>query len=170
MRRTTHILIPVIISLLIAVSFIHSQEASEPFSIHYNHAGLRKIEVRDGQLHYIWHALRHFRKGEPMVLRQDLSSYDRYEAHIWLSQQEMKRFQDWIAEYKVFQFKSVYKPPTELRTYGVVFKTSISVTQVDKIHAIEWTGDSEIPARLEKAVDQLIKLCEEVQKTRKEKE
>lgn len=169
MKRTVHILILVIISLLTAVPFIHSQEESKPFSIQYNHAGLRKIEVKDGQLHYVWHSLRHFGEGEPMVMRQDLSSYDRYEAHIWLTQQELKRFQDWIAEHKVFQFKSVYKPPTELRTYGVAFKTFISVTQADKTHSIEWTGDSNIPDRLKKAVDQLIMLCEEVQKTRKEK-
>jgi hypothetical protein len=151
-----------------AIPHVHSQQANESFSIQYNHAGLRKIAIKDGQLHHVWHSLRQFGEGEPVVMRQNLSSYDRYEAHIWLTHQELKRFQDWIAEHKVFQFKPVYKPPTELRTYGVAFKTSISVTQGDKSHSIEWTGDSKIPDRLEKAVDQLVKLCEEVQTSRKD--
>jgi hypothetical protein len=147
----------------------HSQGGSESFSIRYNHAGLYKIEVKDGQLHHVWHSLRHFREGEPMVMRQDLNSYDRYEAHIWLSQQEMKRFQGWIAKHKVFRFKPFYESASENRSYGAAFKTSLTVIQEAKTHSIEWTGDSKIPVRLEKAVDQLIKLCEEVQKTRKEK-
>lgn len=168
MQRIVVILVLVIFCFLMAIPHIHSQQASESFSIQYNHAGLRKIEIKDGQLHHVWHFLRHFTEGEQMVMRQDLSSYDRYEAHIWLTQQELKRFQDWIAEQKIFRFKPVYKPPTELRTYGVAFKTSIFVTQADKTHSIEWTGDSEVPDRLKKAVDQLIKLCEEVQKNRAE--
>jgi hypothetical protein len=168
MQRAVCILIFVISCFLISLPHAHSQELSQAFSIRYNRAGLRMIEVKDGQLHHVWHSLRQFGEGEAVVMRQDLSSYDRYEAHIWLTQQEMKRFQDWIAEHKVFQFKPVYKPPTKLRTYGVAFKTTVSVTEGDKTHAIEWTGDSKIPDRLEKAVDQLVKLCKEVQKTRAE--
>jgi hypothetical protein len=170
MQRAVCILVFLISCFLISLPSVHSQKGVASFSIQYNHAGLRMIEVKDGQLHYVWHSLRQFGEGEPMVMRQDLSSYDRYEAHLWLTQQELKRFQDWIAEHKVFRFKPVYKPPTELRTYGVAFKTSISVTQGDKTHSIEWTGDSKIPDRLEKAVDQLVKLCEEVQTSRKERE
>jgi hypothetical protein len=169
MKRAAFIL-TIITCLLLTFSSIHPQEVTKPFSIHYNHAGLSMIVVKDGQLHHTWHSPRHFGEGEPMVMRQDLSSYDRYEAHIWLTQQEMKLFQDWIAEHKVFLFKPFYESASEGRSYGAAFKTTLTVTQGAKTHAISWTGDSKIPDQLQGAISKLTKLCEKVQQTRTEKE
>jgi hypothetical protein len=154
-----------IFCLLTASPQADAQKAVESFFIRYNHAGLRAIEVKDGQLHHVWHSLRQFGDGEPMVMRQDLSSYDRYEAHIWLTQQELKRFYDWITEYKIFRFEPTYASVSEGRSYAAAFKTSLAVIQGNKSYTISWVGDSQIPDRLQKTVNYLIGICEEVQRT-----
>ncbi len=143
-----------------------SQTADKSFSINYNSAGLCIIEVRGGSLHHVWHVLKVFEEKEPAVVRQDLKSYDRYEARIRLTHRELDFFQDWLTEHKINRFNSIYASASKGRSYAAAFETSLSVTRYGKNHTISWSSDSEIPEDLKRAVDKLIKICEEMQKSR----
>jgi len=74
MQRAVCILIFVISCFLISLPSAHSQKDGESFSIQYNHAGLRMIEVTDGRLHHIWHSLRQFGEGEGKTMHKRLWS------------------------------------------------------------------------------------------------
>ncbi|OGP89904.1 MAG: hypothetical protein A2031_06710 [Deltaproteobacteria bacterium RBG_19FT_COMBO_43_11] len=167
MKKVSVILILVASFFLAVFLNADAQVAKESFSIHYNHAGLRTIEVKEGQLHYVWHSSRIFGEGEPQVMRQDMKTYDRYEAHIWLTQQDLVVFQNWIAEYNVFKINTAYPSASGNKSFAAAFTTSLSVAQEGKAHSVSWAGDSVIPVGLKKAVEKLTRICEETLKTRR---
>jgi len=72
MQRPFVILISLILCLLIALPSAHSQKDVDSFSIKYNHADLRMIEVKDDQLHHAYHSLRHFEGGRDKTVRKRL--------------------------------------------------------------------------------------------------
>lgn len=147
--------------LVLLVSSVSAHAVA--ISVNYNHAGLTLIKIENGQLHYIWHTLR--KRDKPLPVRQDMSSYDRHEVHIWLTDSEINAIVQWIKNRKVFDLPASY-PVRAQKTYGSAFQTTLSVTFEDQKHSIGWNGDSVISEELRDTESELIQLCEKIRNDR----
>ena len=135
------------------------------FSISYSHAGLSELTIQKGKLHYVWHTLR--KKDKPLPDTQSLENYDRHQVDIRLTDKEMAQFQDWIDEHKLFDLKESYPSASDGKSYGAAFETGLTISKGDRKHGITWVGDSKTPKELNEAVNELIRLAEEIEKSRR---
>jgi hypothetical protein len=140
-------------------------EKRAAFSISYSHAGLDELTVAKGKLHYVWHTLR--KKDEPLPEKQSLESYDRHQVDIRLTEKEAVLFQDWIDQHKLFDLKKSYPSTSDGQSYGAAFESGLTISQGDRKHGISWVGDSKTPKELDEAVNDLIRLADEIEKSRR---
>jgi hypothetical protein len=133
----------------------------------YSHAGLTRVTVDEQhRLHYSWHTGRQpFDQTDNSPMRQSLEAYDSHSAVIWLTRTELGRFQDWVEKNGIFDLPATY-PEKEPPTYGSAFQSELAIELGDRKQALKWTGDSQVPDSLRAAIDQLMKLCEEIRKSR----
>jgi hypothetical protein len=134
-------------------------------AVNYDHAGLTKIKIESGRLHYVWHTQRKFARGEIAPVRQDMTNYDRHEVIIWLTGDEVALVAKWMETCKVFDLPATYPAKPE-KTYGSAFETSLNVTLEDRKHGISWNGDSTLTAELRSAEKELIQICDGIRKDR----
>jgi hypothetical protein len=156
---------PSLVCCLAALGFLISgapgsaAEKAEVFSIHYSHAGLREITIKDGRLKYSWVT---GRIGGPVFPLGTLDDFDQHQMNVWLTDKEMGQFREWMVRHKVFDFKSGYPKRPGRETYGSAFHSVLTVEQKDKKQGISWTGHSQTPESLQAAVGDLIKTADEV--------
>jgi hypothetical protein len=132
----------------------------------YTHAGLTDITVKDGKLRYVWHTLRLW-EGKVSPTPSDLDEYDRHQVDVWLTDKELHRFRDWVAQHKVFRFDKEYPSSSDRRSYGAAFHSSLTVSQGDKKHTVSWVGDSKTPRELDTAIRKLNSLVAKIEKSRR---
>ena len=155
-----------VIALLLLASC--SSASAVAIGVDYDHAGLTQIRIKAGRLHYVWHTLR--KHDGPAPLRQDMSSYDRHEVHIWLTGQEADAIVQWMKKRKVFALPKKYPPRKQKKTYSSAFRSTLLVTLEDSKHSIAWTGEDQIPTSLEETVAELKRICDGIRKDREKKE
>jgi hypothetical protein len=152
--------------LALALSAPNSRaEEKAAFSISYSYAGLDELTVENGKLHYVWHTLR--KQDKPLPDTQSLDSYDRHRVDIRLTEKESARFQDWIHEYNLFDLKKSYPSASDGKSYGAAFESGLTISKGDRKHGISWVGDSKTPKELNEAVNELIRLADEIEKSRR---
>jgi hypothetical protein len=140
-------------------------EEKTAFSISYSHAGLTELTVQKGKLRYVWHTLG--KKDKPSPDTQSLESYDRHQVDIRLTDKEIAQFQDWIDEHKLFDLKDSYPSASDGKSYGAAFETGLTISKGDRKHGISWVGDSKTPKELDEAVNELIRIAEDIEKSRR---
>jgi len=140
-------------------------EERAAFSISYSHAGLDALTVEKGKLHYVWHTLR--KNDKPLPDTQSIDSYDRHQIDIRLTEKESARFQDWIDQHKPFDFKDSYPSASDGKSYGAAFESGLTISKGDRKHGISWVGDSKTPKELGEAINELIRLADEIEKSRR---
>jgi hypothetical protein len=140
-------------------------EEKAAFSISYTDAGLVELNVKNGQLHYVWHSLR--KKDKPLPDKQSLDSYDRHQVDIRLTDKENERFQEWIETHKLFDLEKEYPSASGGKSYGSAFASALTLVKGKQKHGIAWVGDSKTPKELNDAVNELIRLADEIEKSRR---
>jgi hypothetical protein len=140
----------------------------DAFAISYGHAGLTSLTVEKGKLHYSWVTSRKPRSGKPGPELQSMESYDLHKATIWLTEAEEKKFREWVARHKLFDFKGEYRSASGGRSYGAAFQSGLTVTAGGRKHGIAWVGDSKTPETLNAAVGELLSLAAAVEKDRRQ--
>lgn len=164
---------PLVTAALLFASIGGSAALSEPapsVAVHYDYAGLTQIKIERGQLHYVWHAERHYGKDRLAPARADMSAFDRYEAHIWLTDEEIASVRKWIDDHKVLGMPATYEDRGPQETYGSAFNSVLSVALGERKHSIGWTGDSRIPEKLEIAVSKLEAIGDQIRDKRQKKQ
>jgi len=167
MPRILALLVVLAWGLLAPGSWARAAEKPSPFSIDYAYAGLTEVAVKDGKLRYVWHSERKWDddkagKGD----RSNFENYDRHQVDVWLTDKEAGRFRDWIARHKVFEFDKTYPSPPGSNSRGGAFQSGLTVVLGNKKHGVSWAGDSKEPKGLAVAINELVSLCDEVQKSR----
>jgi hypothetical protein len=142
-----------------------AEKKPAPISLSYTHAGLTAITVKDGKLRYVWHTLRQ-REGK-VSTPSNLDEYDRHQVDVWLTDKELQRFRDWVAQHKVFGFDKDYPSSSDRRSYGAAFHSGLTVSQGDKKHTVSWVGDSKTPRELDTAIHKLNSLAAKIEKSRR---
>jgi hypothetical protein len=152
------------LAFVLSASLVRAEEKAA-FSISYSHAGLDELTVEKGKLHYIWHTLR--KQDKPLPDAQSIDSYDRHQIDIRLTEKETARFKDWIDEHKLFDLKKSYPSASDGKSYGAAFETGLTISKSDRKQGISWVGDSKTPKELGEAVNELIRLADEIEKSRR---
>lgn len=135
-------------------------------AVDYDAAALTQIKIDSGRLHYVWHTLRHYGEGKLVMPPQDMTAYDRHEAHIWLTAEENQAVADWIENHDLLEMPKEY-PTRQPATYGSAFKLTLEACLGDRAHSIRWTEDSRITAELRAAaVAELEDLCKTIRSSR----
>jgi ankyrin repeat protein len=132
---------------------INSIIDSELF-IHYEHAGLEEILIQDRELKHIWHTL----KQNLTAMRQDISSYDRHEFTKKLNNDELLILRQWQLDNDIFLLPQQFPTADEI-TYGSAFESSMKVKYDGRNYNAEWTGDSQLPKSVVRAVMELKRIC-----------
>ncbi len=132
MRQLSLLLLAVALSLNAAPAGATGQ-VPQPFSLSLA-LPLGGVTVRDGQVTYVWFVA----KGPPGPAAQDLTSYDKHVARTSLTPAGRAWLLAWTRRYHVFSFARRYMP-TQPRSYGAVFVTSLTVQESG--HAIQSTWD-----------------------------
>jgi hypothetical protein len=144
------------------------------FRIVYDSSGTTRIEVsKKGaqeskwqmKMSWITHRLPFDEKIET-VDPQSMESFDSHSAEIKLTKAELAQFENWIKQSGIFDLKVEY-PERSTKTYGSAFTHSLAVDLDGKKYSLNWTGDTETPEALGKAVGQLIKLGREIERNPK---
>jgi hypothetical protein len=133
--------------------------------VDYDAAGLTQIKIENGRLHYVWHTPRHYGEGKRVVAQQDMTAYDRHEAHIWLTEEETEAVAEWIEEHNVLDMQEEY-PTRQPGSYGSAFEMTLEASREDRMHSIRWTADSKITEELRTAVAELEELCKTIRRSR----
>lgn len=137
----------------------------EGLFVRYDHAGLTQLAFEGGQLRCTWHVARRFDPDEPAHARQDMSSYDRYECELWLTQSEREAFLAWLKEHDPFAFERRYEPKEEGRRE---YETRLEVSDGTRTRRVEWASSSELPPAVRKAEEALLALGKSVRAARAE--
>lgn len=157
--------IQLIITLLCSLTCgVHAQ-TNAAFAISYWHAGLTRIEVKDGKLLHTWHTER--KTDDALALpRQSMSNFDRHEVEIWLTSQELGRFRQWADTNHFERLKSPFRARPGGQTYGSAFHTSLTVVLEGSRQGADWNGDAEVPSDLLAAERELLRLCSAIAERR----
>jgi hypothetical protein len=143
-----------------------AEEKPAPVSLSYAHAGLTEITVESGKLHYVWHTLRQ-RDGEATLRRGNLDEYDRHQIDVWLTDNEVGKFREWVARNKVSGFEKDYPSSSGGGSRGAAFQSGLTVIQGDKKQTVSWVGGSKTPRELDTAIDELTSLADEIENSRR---
>jgi len=122
--------------------------------IHYERAGLEEILIQDRELKHIWHTL----KQNLTAMRQDISSYDRHEFTKKLNNDELLILRQWQLDNDIFLLPHQFPTADEI-TYDSAFKSSMKVKYDGRNYNAEWTGDSQLPKSVVRAVMELKRIC-----------
>jgi hypothetical protein len=146
---------------------VAADEKVARFELSYDGAGLTKVSIKDGKLHYLWHTRR--KDGITRDLGA-LISYDRHEVDIWLSEAELTQFEDWASRHKIFGFDSNYPSASTPGTVnrGDGFEHVLKIIQADKKHSVIWTGASTLPPTLQTAAADLMSLAKKIKDSRQD--
>lgn len=142
-------------------------QSNNVFSISYAHAGLTGVQIKDGQLAYTWHTERKWGNGEPAPMRQDLSSYDRHEATIWLRPEELNGFRQWGETNHISRFHAPFPARAGAPSYASAFQTTLTVVSGGSRQDLAWNGDNKVPPELTAAVQELVRLCHDIEGRRR---
>jgi hypothetical protein len=147
-----------------------SVSAAGELLIEYKHAGLMRVSVTERkQLDFAWTTGRlPFDEQDASPMRQTMEAYDSHGATIWLTKSEMEQLRKWIADSKIFDLESAYPEP-EQKTYGSAFHSSLSVEVDGKKKSVAWTGDTKVPDTLRTAINALVKMCQDIRRSREGK-
>jgi len=121
----------------------------EDFEIQYN-MPLTQIHVLPGKADYQWYT----HKPEARQQSQRLEYYNAHFATITPNPEELAALRAWLKKYDFAGFKKDY-PPRNPQSYPAAWHESLSVRIGNTKYHISWTGDSECPPELDKAVDEL---------------
>jgi len=132
-----------------------------PLSILIDKAGLTKIIVESDHLTFVMHTERKHDKGEFILQQQNLSSYDKQEYQIWLTDSEIGQMKLWVSELSEIEIPHVFALK-EQSSYGTAFVTTI--TAVFDSYQVEtsWNGDHIVPTELSSHVNNFVSICETI--------
>jgi hypothetical protein len=147
-----------------------STNSAAALTIAYRHAGLDRIEVKDGRMFLTWHTLRRWDDGELAPERQDMSSYDRHQVEVWLTAGELAGFRRWAGATPWAQFRPPFATRAGAPSYGAAFESDLTVVAGTNAHSLAWNGDSHLPAALAAAVTELQAMARRVEKCRRPQE
>jgi hypothetical protein len=136
-----------------------------PFTLSYSDAGLTEILIKDAKLHYVWHTDRHFEDSK-LVALGSLENYDRHQIDVWLTDTELQRFRNWVAQHQVFKFEKEYPSPSGGSSRGAAFRSALTVSDGNHTHSVFWVGDSKVPIGLGTATDALRSCAADIEKSR----
>ena len=111
-----------------------------PVRVHYDHAGLTTVDVRNGTLTYVWQT----RKGGKLVHAQSLEAYDEHRVSRPLTPGQERWLAGWIQRRRVFGMRKRY-PPADPRSYGSAFVSKLRVQFGARNHQVAWDGTSRAP-------------------------
>jgi hypothetical protein len=127
-----------------------SATPAEEFEIWYDGAGLTQIHVLPGKVDYEWHTLKNGLQQVP----QSMDAFDAHSATITPNAEELAALLAWLKKYDFAGFKNDY-PPRDPGDYGAAWQYSLSIKVGNDKYSMSWTSDSNTPAELNKAVDEL---------------
>ena len=151
------------IAITLVLPFLTVPASAIDLGVSYDHAGLTQINVQTGHLRFVWHTLRKYDKPTPAL--QDMSSYDRHEVDIWLTDSEIDAISQWMKNSKVFDLPAMF-PSKANQTYGSAFQTKLTVTLQGRKRSVAWDGDNLLTEEFRKAEIDFLRLCEGIRKDR----
>ena len=168
MRISKYFLLLLLFLLMSFPSQLLSKDAKETFTIIYHGGFFLKIEVKDGKLHLEWHQeikQPNYYPDNPEIKILPVADWrwDRFEANIWLTPDELNELRDWLKQSNIFQYNLSYKPGKAPRDRYIHFPCSLLVTLDEKSHKISWLNP---PKSLKMSLNRLRKICSRIRKDR----
>jgi len=116
---------------------------------------------------FTWHTERKWDEGQLAAARQGMSNYDRHQIEVWLTPQELQRLQQWAENRSLSRFHSPFPARSGAPSYGAASQSSLRVAVGTDTHALSWSGDSQVPAELSTAVQELAGICRGIETRRR---
>jgi len=148
-----------------------SAYASEAFSIACEDRSLIRMvisaedELSPTHLVYEWATAR---RADAVIVpsdktRQPPQLFDRHQAVVRLTVEEIRQFRQWITESGILELLNGKYPNIESSIMaGLGGHSSLAIVLDGKKHALEWTGDTVVPPALYVAIENLNSYCKTI--------
>jgi hypothetical protein len=156
---------------LLPIAFSAVAQTNAAFYLSYDCSRLTQVVVQQGCLTYRWHTARKWGDDQSAPLPQDRQPVsDSHEVVVWLTPKELEKFREWGHANQISRFPKSFPtrfPGPPSYSPVPVKQESLAITEGDTNKILSWNSYSQIPSELTAAVNELVRICKEIEKQRR---